>query len=461
MPYTLNDLKNEADRRLANDSPLEALKVYRLVLEAVPLDFDIRLVIGDCVAMLGNKTYAMAIYRAVATHSTKEGNPLRGMAALKRMEMMSGDVKTEVNLLIEKYSSSSQTIGRGIKAAPTDYSQAIRDDIDLGYPIPPEKLIHETTQMAAYLDNIKNYPTIVPPIPIFSNLEQSAFAALFKKLELKRFVPGQPIIRQGDPGHEVFFLARGEVNVMVRGVSEKKGETNYVKVARLGPGSLFGEMAIVNDDPRSASVICDTPVDVLELTRKNIDELSTQISQVAKAMTNFTSERMIKNLLATNPLFAPFNDDAKQKLLTRFTGHEVPKGTIFLEQGNVGNGLYIILCGRAEVLKTVDDGEPIKLAELGPGAVAGEISVLFEEPVSATVQTTAPTTLFFLARELFLPLVEMFPEVLAHFNRLAEERLADTEKKMRPKPKKVAPKDETEAAIMDVLELDDDEIVFI
>jgi CRP-like cAMP-binding protein len=126
-------------------------------------------------------------------------------------------------------------------------------------------------------------------------------------------------------------------------------------------------MALVSSDPRGASVICATEADLLELTRRDVDELAGELPQVKGAMARFTRERMIANLLATNPLFEPFDDEAKKQLLGRFTGHEVPKGTIFLEQGNKGNGLYILLQGRAEVLKW-DKGEYVKLAlcQAGP-----------------------------------------------------------------------------------------------
>jgi len=115
--------------------------------------------------------------------------------------------------------------------------------------------------------------------------------------------------------------------------------------------------------------------------------------------------------------------------IIRFTGHEVPSGTIFLEQGSVGPGLYLILKGRAEVLK-YDEGDYVKLADLGPGSLVGEISLLHEQKVTATVRTTATSTLLFLARELFQPLVDSVPELLVHFSQLANERLRATETRL-------------------------------
>ena len=428
MPDTLRDLKDEADKRLAEGKTLEALKVYRLVLEGAPLDFELRLEIGDLIASLNTVNLALAVFKAVAEHDIKSGNPLRAISALKRSTALGGDMNETVSELTDKYAAHSSAIGRGIKAAPANYSAKLRKGIDIDYDIDKKKLILETAQMAAYTENIEKYPAVVPPVPIFSTLEQDAFEELLKRLDLKRFEQGETIIKQGETGHALYFVARGEVSV-IKTVTDSDGDPKNIHLARLGPGSLFGEMALVSADPRSASVVCDTAVDALELTRDRVEELVGKMPQVGAAMGRFTRERMISNLLATHPLFKPFDEETGKQLLALFTGHEVPKGTTFLEQNTVGNGLYIILQGRAEVLKW-DSGQYIKVADLGPGDVAGEISLLYEEPVTATVRTTSPATLLFLARELFKPLVDSIPDLLVHFNKLAEERLADTASKV-------------------------------
>jgi CRP-like cAMP-binding protein len=378
------------------------------------------------------------------------------MAALKRLEQLGIDTTAGVSLLTETYAAGSAILGRGIKPAPADYEAKVREDLDLEYPINQKEFLPETAKMAAFTGNIENYPDVVPPVPIFSTLTRMAFTELLSRLTLKRFAPGDHVIRQGTTGDAVYFIARGEVGI-VRTTSGPDGEPVSKQLALLGPGSLFGEMALVSADPRSASVVCATPVDVLELTRRDVEETAAKIPTIGGAMARFTQERMISNLMATNPLFEPFDEESKKQLLARFTGHEVPGGAIFLEQGNAGNGLYVILRGSAEVLKWEKD-EYISVAQLGPGDVAGEISLLYEEPVSATVRTTTPATLLFLARELFKPLVEAVPELLVHFNRLAEERLRDTEFKMMQKT--VLDDDFIEELDEDA-EITDDDLVFI
>jgi CRP-like cAMP-binding protein len=455
MSRTLQDLKNEAEERLSKQQFLDSMKVFRLVLEGAPLDFELRLQIGDVLVALKRKEHALAVYKGIAEHTILAGNPFLAMSAIKRIQVLGGDVQALSDKLTQTYSAGSSVIGRGIKQAPMDYSLKVRDDIDVDYAVDEEKLINETAQMTAFIGNIEKYPSMVPAVPIFSTLEKDGFLKLLDKLKLKQFVQDDVIIKQGHAGSAVYFICRGEVTV-VRTEKDADGVEHQTALARLGPGSLFGEMALVSSDPRSASVVCDNYVDVLELARESVEELSSNIAQVAGAMARFTKERMINNLLVTNPLFTPFDKEMGKKLLARFTGHEVPEGTIFLEQGTAGNGLYVILQGQAEVLR-YDKGEYVKIADLGPGDVAGEISLLHEEPISATVRTTTPATLLFLARELFQPLLESVPELLVHFNKLANQRLSDTEFKMMQQT--VLDDDFIEE--LEDTELSDDELVFI
>jgi len=455
MPRTLQDLKDEAERRLAAGQLVDALKVFRLVLEGAPLDFNLRLEVADVLMGAKAAKAAASIYQAVAEHEIRSGHPLQAMVGIKLLEGAGVEVGPLIERLVAMYSADSEVLGRGVRPAPADYSAEVRDDLDLDYAINQRELFEAIAQMAAYTENIENYPKVVPPVAIFSTLDRESFGELFSLLRLRRHRSGESVITQGEQGDAIYFVARGEVKV-IKTIAGTGGEKHDIQLARLGPGSLFGEMALVSADPRGASVVCDGQVDVLELTKAQVDELAGRLQNVAGAMARFTRERLIANLLATNPLFAPFDEAGRAQLLARFTGHEVPKGTIFLEQGKPGTGLYLILQGRAEVLKW-DGGEYVKIADLGPGDLAGEISLIHEEAASATVRTTSEATLLFLARELFSPLVEAVPDLLAHFARLAQERLDDAEFKLMQN--KVLDEDFIES--LDDDDITDDDLVMI
>ncbi|MBN2802308.1 MAG: cyclic nucleotide-binding domain-containing protein [Deltaproteobacteria bacterium] len=425
MTKKLLELKIEAENRLLNKDVTGSLKIYTLLLETLPLDFNLRFEIADAFSSLNLKKFSNAIYSSIAEYFIKSGDPLSALAAIKILQQEGINAAKALDLLSATYAAGSPSLGRSIKPAPSDYSQEIRDDINLDFEIETEALKNKLATMAAYTGNISNYPKVVPPIAILSTLSQESFFKLVSLLKLKRYKDRDPIINQGDIGSSLFFVARGLVTV----VRKDNDKDEYIKLASLGQGSIFGEMALISNDPRGASVYASGECDLLELSKDEVDKLSMTAPNVAGAMARFTKDRMISNLLATNPLFKPFVQEAKQKLLSKFEGHEVPKGTIFVEQGKPGSGLYVILQGQAEVL-TYNGSEYIQVSVLGPGDVAGEISLIYDENATATLRTLTPCTLLFLAKELFTPLVNAFPEVLAHFAKMANRRMQDTEEKL-------------------------------
>ncbi|MCP4447301.1 MAG: cyclic nucleotide-binding domain-containing protein, partial [Myxococcales bacterium] len=94
-------------------------------------------------------------------------------------------------------------------------------------------------------------------------------------------------------------------------------------LAVLGENAVFGEMALLSNQPRSASVGVVKEADPIELTRESLAALADELEQVAAALHNFTRERLLSNLMARPPLFRPFSKAQQRDLLRRFTEHDV------------------------------------------------------------------------------------------------------------------------------------------
>jgi hypothetical protein len=92
---------------------------------------------------------------------------------------------------------------------------------------------------------------------ILSPLMLSVVDHLARRVEQHRYEPGEVIVREGDPGHHYFLVEEGEVDVWVAGDHRRS----------LGPGEGFGEMALLDGAPRSATVVARTPVLVRSLDR--------------------------------------------------------------------------------------------------------------------------------------------------------------------------------------------------
>ena len=84
----------------------------------------------------------------------------------------------------------------------------------------------------------------------------------------KRFKPGEIVFRQGDPSDRLYSIGRGEAEVVRE--DPIRGETI---LARLGPGEFFGEMGLLGDAPRMATVRASTDLTVLSIHRTYFGQL--------------------------------------------------------------------------------------------------------------------------------------------------------------------------------------------
>ena len=103
------------------------------------------------------------------------------------------------------------------------------------------------------------------------------------------YKPGDVIIRQGDPPTDFYVIEQGEVEVARTTPAHPDGEV----VTVLGPGSFFGEKALLNSEPRSATVRARTDVEVLVLGRNVFAQLSQALAPLRNALAKTLNRRML------------------------------------------------------------------------------------------------------------------------------------------------------------------------
>jgi CRP-like cAMP-binding protein len=104
---------------------------------------------------------------------------------------------------------------------------------------------------------------ILRRVEIFGGLSGRQIARLAKLVTRREFPEGTRILQRGDTGTALYILTRGRVTVTLP--SEETDEER--SVAELGPGAVFGEMALIDEGPRSANVTATEPSECLMLTR--------------------------------------------------------------------------------------------------------------------------------------------------------------------------------------------------
>ena len=108
----------------------------------------------------------------------------------------------------------------------------------------------------------------------------------------RTFARGEVIVREGDAGDTMYYVLNGEV-----GVHKAHGKLNQKVLSNLSKGDLFGEMAVFLGESRTASVVANTDVTVLEVQAQDINQFMNESPQAAKSIIEVLSKRL-KNVLS-------------------------------------------------------------------------------------------------------------------------------------------------------------------
>jgi CRP-like cAMP-binding protein len=123
-------------------------------------------------------------------------------------------------------------------------------------------------------------------LKLLAGLSSGQLEDISRKLKPVRFRQGEVIVREGDPGHEMFFIESGRVRI-IRGEGSQR-----LLLADLGAGDLFGEMALLTGNTRSATVIAESDVDLWSFQQADFDDMVTAYPNLALALSRLLSERL-------------------------------------------------------------------------------------------------------------------------------------------------------------------------
>ncbi|HUH04360.1 MAG TPA: cyclic nucleotide-binding domain-containing protein [Kofleriaceae bacterium] len=419
----VGEVKHHAIRLFGKGEALHALRLYDAIVAATPLDFEARARIADCLVALGQREHAIEVYRSVAWYVLKSGHPLIAIVIARVLEETLGaDADDLLTALVMHYGNESGLLGSFAARINLPDPAVPCNPPELRSP-PAEGFVAQAAQRAAHCcDDFDEYPEALHAIPLLSAMSEESFRKVIRTLVVRRLPDGAPVIRQGEPGQSFFFVASGEVRVSA--TSAVSGDN---ELARLHEGSIFGEMALLSAQPRSASVTVVGEADLLEVTRDSLHALAGELDQVGVALHQFTQERLLKNLMATNRLFKPFSRTQQRDLLRRFTNHEVPGGHDIIREGEAGTGLFVVLSGEVEVVKTGASGDKVQLATLRAGDVFGEMALIRGGPTTATVTATTLSGVLFLGRDYVERIIAGVPDIRAYLEALSEDRELDTQ----------------------------------
>lgn len=414
-----SDTRARVDLALRDKRHDEAVAYLAELVAAAPDDRNTRMALGIALGDAGQPASALKILRALADRLAHDGYLLPAMVVirqgLERSTTDSGLLSTLKRIHVRgvRAKAGSLSVPPALKPRDRDSGVVTGDEL---LQLEPEQRLERVVQIGTSFPPAGE-AAIPLPMPLFSELDEDAFVETVRHLTYKKVARNTTLLKEGDPGSTLLIIASGSVRVT-------KGTT---QLAKLGPGSVLGEMALLTGAPRSATAITEGDVEVFELSRADVEQLAKQKPKVAEELVEYCRKRIISNLLRTSPLFAKFDDDTRYSLLERFRRVGFQPGQKLITQGQNGEGLYVIATGEVQVSVAKDGADPVIVANLGPGQVVGEISLLHDQPANATVLAHGTVGALFLNRIEFRGVLQQNPDVKAYLTSLSADRLKATQ----------------------------------
>jgi CRP-like cAMP-binding protein len=124
--------------------------------------------------------------------------------------------------------------------------------------------------------------TLLEKVPLFKGLNKKHLGLVARSLNEVSVADGTELTRQGEPGNAMYLIASGTVAVIQDGR----------KIAERRDGDFIGEMALLDGQDRSATVVADGPVTVFEVHRKEFSQLVDQVPGFARTILAELSHRL-------------------------------------------------------------------------------------------------------------------------------------------------------------------------
>jgi len=401
--------------------PVTAVRLAIPMLEAAPEDLVVWQQVLDALVAMGAASDTLVFWPTLAEAWAESRNLPMAIAATIEFKRIGGNPELVLGGLAKRYAAGSPRLTQAdLPPPPIPTSRGV-PSIEEKNPSKLRKLAKEACFLAiGAAESLAARGDQLPAMPLWSRLSPEAFADLVSDMEMVKAKEGAVVIRQGDPGDSIFWLAKGSVVIRRKEASGEEKE-----LARLGPGSFIGEMSIVSSAPRVASAVALKQTILLKVKRESLDKLIKRHPAMGDVLVAFCQTRMLENLIHSSPVLRVVPAKKRMDLLSMFQTRKAKKGELIIGQGKEVSGLFLVVNGQVTVYRE-DKGERCVISNLETGHIFGEISLLLQRTANASVRASEKTLLLYLPKEKFLEAVRAYPEMFASVYEIAVERERQT-----------------------------------
>ena len=232
---------------------------------------------------------------------------------------------------------------------------------------------------------------------LFKNLDKEEKNTVINAFEQRNVKPNEVVIKEGDYGDCLYLIEEGQLDC----TKVIKGEKTFLK--KYESGDSFGELALLYNAPRAATIVALTDSILWKLDRECFNVIVKDSAMRKRQI----YEEQLKNVEILKTLD---NYDIGQ-ICDALNSEEVKSGTVIIKEGEQGNKFYILNKGEASAYKNID-GKEEKVFDYKPGSYFGELALLKNDLRHATVIADTDCNLLSLDRKSFKRLLGHLEEIL-------------------------------------------------
>ncbi|HTJ59992.1 MAG TPA: cyclic nucleotide-binding domain-containing protein [Candidatus Saccharimonadales bacterium] len=236
-------------------------------------------------------------------------------------------------------------------------------------------------------------------VRFLAGLPGPTLSALASHLRVERVEAGHTVITAGSVGDRFYLVRSGRLQAVA---------ADGTVLSQLAPGEGFGELALIDRTPRTATVQAVEPSELWSLDSSHFQRWVRDRYEIAARIRADQGERLA---LAKLPFFRDLEGRELDRIAARLQTRRFEPGDVVIQAGESGGGYYVVREGQADV--HLPDGRYVRT--LGPGDAFGELSLIFGVPRTATVTAKGPLTVAVMGRPDFAALVTASGESMRDF----------------------------------------------
>ncbi|KAL0279347.1 UNVERIFIED_CONTAM: hypothetical protein PYX00_000930 [Menopon gallinae] len=259
-------------------------------------------------------------------------------------------------------------------------------------------------QRKRLIDSVQN-------ILLFRSLEKEQMAEVLDAMFEREVAPEEWIINQGEDGDNFYVIERGIFNAYVR----RENETEPLHVHTYENGGSFGELALLYNMPRAASVKAVTAGSLWAMDRGTFRRI------ILKSA--FKKRKMYEQLIESVPMLKALEPYERMNVADALMTKTYGGGERIIVQGDCADGMYFVESGEVQITILGDNSQEIEINRIQKGGYFGELALVTHKPRAASAYAVGDVKLAFLD-------VEAFERLLGPCMNIMKRNIGDYEEQL-------------------------------